>query len=39
MAILRVNALRSMLEVNIAPETVGEKMLFDILEAKYKWRQ
>ncbi len=39
MALLRVNALRSMLEVNISAETVGEKMLFDILEAKYKWRQ
>ena len=39
MALLRVNALRALVEVNISAETIGEKMLFDILEAKYKWRQ
>lgn len=39
MAILAVNEARKMAEVNIAPETIGEKLLFDILEAKYKWRK
>lgn len=39
MAILAVNEARRMAEVNISPETIGEKLLFDILEAKYKWRK
>ena len=39
MAILAVNEARKMEKVNISPETIGEKLLFDILEAKYKWRK
>ena len=39
MAILAVNNARRMAEVNISADTIGEKLLFDILEAKYKWRK
>ncbi len=39
MAILAVNKARKMLAANVNAVTVAETMLFDILEAKYKWRQ
>ena len=38
MAILAVNKARKMLSANVGAVTVAETMLFDILEAKYKWR-
>ena len=38
MAILAVNKARRMLAANVGAVTVAETMLFDILEAKYKWR-
>ncbi len=38
MAILEVNQAEAMLNANIAPITVAERLLFKILEAKYKWQ-
>ncbi len=38
MALLAVNEGRKMLYFNINPTSVAERILFDILEAKYKWR-
>ncbi len=38
MAILAVKNGEDMLKANVSPQTVAERVLFDILEAKYKWR-
>ncbi|MFA5449186.1 MAG: hypothetical protein WC292_01940 [Clostridia bacterium] len=37
MAVLAVTNAKKMLSSNIAPVTAAETLLFDILEAKYKW--
>lgn len=39
MALIAINEGRKKLNFNISPVSVAEKILFDILEAKYKWQQ
>jgi len=39
MALLAINEGRRKLNFNISAISVAEKVLFDILEAKYKWQQ
>lgn len=39
MAMLAVKRGEEMLKSNVAPQTVAERVLLDILEAKYTWRQ
>lgn len=38
MAILAVKRGEDMLKSNVSPQTVAERVLLDILEAKYKWQ-
>ena len=38
MALIAVTDARRKLNVNVNPLSVAERMMFDILEAKYKWQ-